>query len=78
METQFVAIAGLIKDPLLIFILCILAIMAFLIFSLLKIIKAQVVYERELVSELGQNSQTLIRLATLIEALVHAKGGAKR
>jgi hypothetical protein len=78
MESNFVAIAGLIKEPLLIFILCVIAIMAALIFSLLKLIKAQVVYERELVSELGQNSQTLIRLATLIEALVHGKGGSKR
>ena len=75
MEKLVLPIAELIKDPYLIFSLCIFAILCWVIYRLLNTIKDQVIYERELVSELNENSQTLVKLTTLIESLVHGRGG---
>lgn len=75
--SNWISLAELIKDPLLIFILCVLVLLGWVIFSLLKTIKSQVAYERELVAELNANSTTLARLTALIETLVHGRGGSK-
>ena len=69
------SLAKLIGDPLLVFLLCFYALLGWVIFSLLRTIKSQVDYERQLISELNENSKTVVRLTTLIEALVHGKGG---
>ncbi len=69
------ALAKLINDPLLIFLLCVYALLGWVIFSLLRTISSQVAYERELVSELNKTSQTVVRLTTLIETMVHGRGG---
>jgi len=68
-------LAELIKAPHLIFSLCVFAILGWVIFRLLNAIREQTEYERELVSELHSNSETLVRLTTLIETLVHGRGG---
>lgn len=71
----FVAFAELIKDPYAIFTLALISVLSWVIYSLLRTIKSQVDYERELVSELNENSTTLARLTALIETLVHGRGG---
>lgn len=75
MDTIIIPLAKLINEPILIFILCLFGILGYVIVSLLKTIKTQVAYERELVSELGSNAKTLARLTALIETLVHGRGG---
>ena len=75
--SDFIALSTLLKSPLLIFILCVLVLLGWVIFSLLKTIKSQIEYERELVHELSESSNTLARLTALIEILVHGKGGPR-
>jgi cell division protein FtsB len=74
---EVTAIAKLINDPLLVFIFALFVLLAWVIFSLLRTIGSQVNYERELVSELNKTSQTVVRLTTLIETMVHGRGGPK-
>ena len=80
--SSWVSIFELLKEPTLIFTLAVLGILGWVIYSLLKVIKHQVDvekehigYERELLSEIGKNSETLARLTALIEILVHGRGG---
>lgn len=77
MKDVVVPLVELVKDPVLVFILLMFGIMGWVIYSLLKTIKSQVAYERELVAELGGNAKTLARLTALIETLVHGRGGHK-
>jgi len=72
---QWQALAKLINDPLLVFLLCFYALLGWVIFALLRTIASQVKYERQLLSELNENSKTVVRLTTLIETLVHGRGG---
>ena len=74
---QWQSLAKLIDDPLLIFLLCFYALLGWIIFKLLQTIASQVSYERRLISELNETSKTVVRLTTLIETLVHGKGGSK-
>jgi len=72
-----VSIASLLKHPVLIFSFLVIVILAWIIVSQQKTIKDHVTYEREMINQLGANSTTLARLATLIETLVHGRGGHK-
>lgn len=74
---QWSTLAKLISDPLLIFLLCFYALLGWIIYSLLRTISAQIDYERKLISELNETSKTVVRLTTLIETLVHGKGGIR-
>lgn len=74
---QWQSLAKLINDPLLIFLLSFYALLGWIILKLLQTISNQVTYERQLISELNETSKTVVRLTTLIETLVHGKGGAK-
>jgi cbb3-type cytochrome oxidase subunit 3 len=75
MESSWLKLAEGLKDPLLIFVLLVFALLFYVIVILLKHAKEQIEYERELIHELNNNSQTLVRLTTLIETLVHGRGG---
>lgn len=68
-----ISVAKLLKDPYLIFIFIMFAILSWLIVRLLKINSDHLTYERELLSELHSNSQTLVRLTTLIESLINGR-----
>lgn len=70
-----ISLAELIKDPTVIFALFVIVIMAYIIIAQQKVIRENTVYERELTAELKENSSTLVRLTTLIETLVHGRGG---
>lgn len=74
---QWTALAKLIDDPLLIFLLCFYGLLAWVIFSLLRTISAQIKYERDFVAELNRFTETVVRLTTLIETLVHGRRGSK-
>jgi len=74
---QWQSFAKLINDPLLIFLLSFYALLGWIIFKLLQTISNQITYERQLISELNETSKTVVRLTTLIETLVHGKGGPK-
>lgn len=73
MESVIEPLAALIKDPILIFVFALFVILGWVVKSLLETIKEQMTYERELVAELNNNSQTLVRLTTLVETLVHGR-----
>lgn len=68
-----VPIAKLLKDPYLVFIFLMFVILGWVIYRLLKINSDQLVYERELLSEINENSKTLVKLTTLVESLVHGR-----
>ena len=65
-----------IKDPLLVFLLCLFVLLGYVIYNLLKSLQNHLEYERSLLDELNKNSNTLAKLATLIEVLVHGRGGS--
>ena len=73
----FFELAQNIKEPLLLFLLIVLGMFGGIIVFLLRFLKNHIEYERELLGELSENSKTLVRLTTLIETLVHGKGGSR-
>jgi uncharacterized BrkB/YihY/UPF0761 family membrane protein len=75
--SDWTAIAELIKDPLLIFLLVVVGILGYVIWALLRTISTLLEQKYELVSEVNANSTTLARLTALIETLVHGRGGPK-
>jgi len=75
---EIISIAKLLHDPFLIFSFFVILILAWIIIAQQKVIKDHVIYEREMMTQLGKNSTTLARLTALIETLVHGRGGLSR